>query len=188
MSAPGAAALEQVKTELVPALLRAFPAGVTELPTPFETPQVLVAPELVLDVARWLKERGFNSLHDVAGVDYLGYPDRTAANRLEVVYHFLALPQLWRLRLRVQLPADKPELPSLADLYQSANPAEREVYDQFGVRFRGHPNLTRVLNPEDWEGHPLRKDYPLRGPRALVPLLDAEDNRFFPIREAPTGE
>lgn len=178
--APGWAALEQVRDEIVPALLAAFTGGVQELPTPFEIPQVQVAPAQLPAVARWLKERGFNMLLDMSAVDY--WPQRQGDDRFECVYHFFAFPQLWKLRVRVPVGGEKPEVPSLAGLWDNANPAEREVWDQFGIRFSGHPNLTRVLNPDDWEGHPLRKDYPLRGPRGLVQLLPAEANRFAPFK------
>ncbi|HWI53473.1 MAG TPA: NADH-quinone oxidoreductase subunit C, partial [Symbiobacteriaceae bacterium] len=64
-------------------------------------------------------------------------------------------------------------------IWPMADAPEREVYDQFGVKFKDHPNMTRILNPDDWEGHPLRRDYPLRGPRALINLeMPAEQNRF----------
>lgn len=179
--APGWAALEQVKAEIVPALLAAFPEGAAELPTPFEIPQVQVAPAQIRKVAEWLKGRGFNMLLDLSAVDY--YPRRQGSDRFEVVYHFFAFPQLWKLRVRVPVGGDKPEVPSLTGLWDNANPAEREVWDQFGIRFAGHPNLTRILNPDDWEGHPLRKDYPLRGPRALIQLMPAEENRFAPFKE-----
>lgn len=184
--APGLAALEHVRTTLVPELLAAFPGVAEELPTPFEIPQVRVTPEAVRGVAEWLKARGFNMLLDLGGVDY--YPHRQGQDRFEVVYHFLALPQLWKLRVRVPVGGQKPEVPSLSDLWPNANPAEREAWDQFGIRFRGHQNLTRILNPDDWEGHPLRKDYPLRGPRAMGPYLPADLNRFHPFKDEPAHE
>lgn len=173
-----AAAREQVNQEIVPALLEAFPGKVESIPpTPDLIPQVFVAPDVLEKVALWLKDRGFNMLVDVAGVDY--YPHRTP--RFEVVYHFRQLPELGIIRVRVRC-GEKVQVPSLARIWPMANPAEREVYDQFGIVFSGHPNLKRILNPDDWEGHPLRKDYPLRGPReAMMREMPAEQNRFRPF-------
>lgn len=177
-AARGAAALAQVRDELVPEMVAAFPGQVQPLETPFEQPQVQVEPGAWLSVARWLKEKGFNVLMDVGGVDYL-----PREPRFEVVYHFLALPRLWRLRVRVPVGEEDPVVPSVADLWPAANAAEREVFDLFGIRFSGHPNLTRILLPDDWQGHPLRKDYPLRGPRDLdSEAMPADRNRFFAPR------
>ncbi len=162
----------------VKALAAAFEGAVKELPTPCDIPQVEVAASKLHAVCAWLKERGFNLLLDIGGVDYLPRDPR-----FEVVYHLLAVPSMQRLRLRVMLPDEEhPKVASVSDLWQSANPAEREVWDQFGIVFTGHPNLTRILNPDDWEGHPLRRDYPLRGPRALhSEEAPADRNRFHPI-------
>ncbi|HEY8346369.1 MAG TPA: NADH-quinone oxidoreductase subunit C [Symbiobacteriaceae bacterium] len=173
-----AAARERVEREIVPALLEAFPGKVEPIPpTPDLIPQVFVAPEVLQKVALWLKEHGFTMLVDVAGVDY--YPKRTP--RFEVVYHFRELPELGMIRVRVRC-GEKDTVPSLAGIWPMANPAEREVYDQFGIVFTGHPNLKRILNPDDWEGHPLRKDYPLRGPRDLIKLeMPADENSFRPF-------
>lgn len=167
-----------VRERIIPELQARFPEGVAEESTPFDVPQLRVRPGALRDVCAHLKAAGFNLLLDVGGADYLSRDPR-----FEVVYHLLALPELYRLRLRVPLSADRPELPSVGDIWPSALAAECEVYDQFGIRFSGHPNLRRVLNPDDWEGHPLRRDYPLEGPRALRPdRPPAERNRFFPIK------
>lgn len=186
MTAPGFAALEQVRTELVPALLAAFPDSVSELTgnaAHDPTPEVLVRADQLKPVVNWLRARGLNALLDLAGVDYLGYPGRTRENRFEVVYHLFSFSTLGRIRLRVQLGEQNPEVETLSDLWPAADPAEREVFDMYGVKFKGHPNLTRILNPDDFDGHPLRKDFPLRGARALVPLLDADENWFHPIKD-----
>ena len=116
-----------------------------------------------------LREQGYAMLLDIGGVDY---PKRNP--RFDVVYHLLKLPvckagvaevgKPQRVRLLCGVPAEDPVLPSVCDLWKSADWAEREVFDLFGVRFEGHPDLRRIQMPNDWEGHPLRKDYPLRGP------------------------
>lgn len=106
-----------------------------------------------------LKDFGFNHLQTLTGVDYLQIKDRNA--RFEVVYQLYSIKNKLQLRLRVEVPENDPEVDSIVDLFPCANFLEREVYDLFGIRFRGHPNLKRILLPENWVGYPLRKDYPL---------------------------
>ena len=96
--------------------------------------------------------------------DYLQFvgralPAGVAPGRFEVVVNLLDLAHRRRIRLRVQVPEDDPVLPTLFDLYPGTEAMEREVYDMFGIAFADHPDLTRILMPEDWDGHPLRKDY-----------------------------
>jgi NADH-quinone oxidoreductase subunit C len=110
-----------------------------------------------------LRREGFSMLLDVGGVDYLAREPR-----FDVVYHLLHLQangtRATRARVLCGVPGDDPLVPSVSDLWPAANWAEREVFDLFGVRFSGHPDLRRIQMPVEWEGHPLRKDYPLRGP------------------------
>jgi len=164
----------QVVADVVPALLAAFEGLASTPPTVDQIPQLFCTPESLHDVAQWLKRSGFIMLVDIGGVDY--YPNRTP--RFEVVYHFRNLPDVGMVRLRVRC-TEQDQIPSLSGIWQLADPAEREIWDQFGIKFKGHPNLVRILNPDDWEGHPLRRDYPVRGPRALINLeMPAEDNRY----------
>jgi NADH-quinone oxidoreductase subunit C len=102
----------------------------------------------------------FNFLSDVTCVDW--YP---AEPRFEVIYHLLSIRKKERVRLKVRLGSASPVVESLTSLWPGANYFEREIFDLFGVRFSGHPYLRRILMPEDWEGHPLRKDYPVEGYR-----------------------
>ena len=102
----------------------------------------------------------FNFLSDLTCVDW--YP---AEPRFEVVYHLLSIPKKERVRLKVRLDGASPAVESLTSVWPGANFFEREVFDLFGIRFTGHPHLQRILMPEDWEGHPLRKDYPVEGYR-----------------------
>ncbi len=102
----------------------------------------------------------FNFLADITCVDW--YP---SVPRFEVIYHLLSIPRKERVRLKVALSGEDPNVESLTSLWPSANLFEREVFDLFGVRFQGHPYLRRIMMPEDWEGHPLRKDYPVEGYR-----------------------
>jgi len=105
-------------------------------------------------------ETQFNFLSDLTCVDW--YPSEP---RFEVIYHLFSIPRKERLRLKVRLPADDASVESLTSLWPGADLFEREVFDLFGVRFLGHPNLRRLMMPEDWQGHPLRKDYPVEGYR-----------------------
>ena len=102
----------------------------------------------------------FNFLSDVTCVDW--FPSEP---RFEVVYHLLSIPKKERVRLKVRLRSGSPALDSVTSVWPAANYFEREVFDLFGVRFTSHPYLRRLLMPEDWEGHPLRKDYPVEGYR-----------------------
>jgi NADH-quinone oxidoreductase subunit C len=111
-----------------------------------------------------LKDDGYELCADVCAVDYLGHPGRAlpegvAAERFEVVVNLLSLSKKERTRFRVQVPEHDCVVDSLFELYPGTEAMEREAYDLMGIVFSGHPDLTRILMPEDWEGHPLRKDY-----------------------------
>jgi NADH-quinone oxidoreductase subunit C len=117
-----------------------------------------------LDTVKALADDGYTMCADVTATDYLAHFDRAlpegiGPERFEVVTTLLDLAARRRLRLRVQIPADDPTLPTLFDIHPGTEALEREVYDMFGITFTDHPDLTRILMPEDWEGHPLRKDY-----------------------------
>jgi NADH-quinone oxidoreductase subunit C len=117
-----------------------------------------------LDVLAALRDEGYELFVDLTAVDYLLYPDRVLPEglgraRFEVVVTVLDMERRERVRVRVQVPDNDPVLPTLWELYPGSEAYEREVFDMFGIRFDGHPDLTRILMPEDWEGHPLRKDY-----------------------------
>jgi NADH-quinone oxidoreductase subunit C len=122
--------------------------------------------EQYLDFVRTLRdEDGFWLCLDVIGVDYLSYgaprelPAGIEPQRFEVVVLLISAKDRSRVRVRLQVPGDDPVAPSLFDIHPGTEAPEREVYDLFGIRFEGHPDLTRILMPEDWDGHPLRKDY-----------------------------
>ncbi len=102
----------------------------------------------------------FHFLSDITGLDRFPIEPR-----FELNYHLLALARRETLRLRVRLPGDDPVIESVVPVWPTANWHEREIFDLLGVRFEGHPNLRRMLLPDDWEGYPLRKDYPVEGPR-----------------------
>jgi NADH-quinone oxidoreductase subunit C len=148
--------------------------------------EVALLPGALRPAVEALRAFGFNHLLDVGCTDHL-----PLTPRFEVTYHFLAIdPQrrdvhapVPRFRLRV-FPQDvDPVMPTLTDLWPSANWPERQVFDLFGIRFEGHPDLRRIMMPEDWEGYPLRKDYPLRGiRRRFVP--GGRVGSIPPLREA----
>jgi NADH-quinone oxidoreductase subunit C len=118
-----------------------------------------------LSTIKALDDEGYTMCVDLTGVDYLTYPhhsrtlpDGVRPERFEVVVNLLDISRRRRVRVRVQVPEDDAELPTLFDLYPGCEAMEREVFDMFGVSFADHPDLTRILMPEDWIGHPLRKD------------------------------
>jgi NADH-quinone oxidoreductase subunit C len=122
---------------------------------------VWIDPSRSLEIVSWLKEdsdHAYDMMSDVTAIDYGG------GRPVEVVYQMFSTKHRRALRIRCRLPLDALEIDSVCGLWQAANWLEREVYDLFGVTFRGHPDLRRILMPDDYqEGHPLRKDFPLRG-------------------------
>ncbi len=125
---------------------------------------LLATRENYISVVKALVDEGYTMCIDLTGVDYLNLPNRTvghgvAPERFEVVANFLSLTLRQRIRVRVQIPENDATLPSLFDLHPGTEAHERETYDMFGISFDGHPDMTRILMPEDWDGHPLRKDY-----------------------------
>ncbi len=116
-------------------------------------------------LVRQLRDEGFWTCMDLCAVDYLGYagvrdlPPGVDPERFEVVVGLLNHTERTRLRVRVQVPADDTTVPTLFALHPGVENPEREAFDMFGIDFAGHPALTRILMPDEWEGHPLRKDY-----------------------------
>ena len=120
--------------------------------------------EELVGLVRALREEGWLMCLDVTAVDYLTHdradlPAGITPERFEVVVILISHAEHDRVRLRVQVPESDPVVPSLFDVHPGTEAMEREVFDLFGIRFDGHPDLTRILMPEDWRGHPLRKDY-----------------------------
>ena len=116
-----------------------------------------------LPMVKLLADEGYVMCVDLTGIDYLRHmdrplPDDVEPERFEVVVNLLDLSNRRRVRLRVQVPESDPVVASLFDVHPGTEAMERETFDMFGVRFDDHPDLTRILMPEDWEGHPLRKD------------------------------
>jgi NADH-quinone oxidoreductase subunit C len=144
--------------------LRQFDPGAVEDALTFRDEATLfIRLESLLRVCEFLRDAPglrFNYLSDVTALDH--YPNEP---RFEAVYHLYSIETTQRLRLKVRLPSDNPRVASVVPVWPGANAFEREVYDLFGVYFEGHPDLRRILMPEDWEGHPLCKDYPTEGYR-----------------------
>lgn len=112
----------------------------------------------VCEFLRDMPDLSFKYLSDVTALDH--YPGEP---RFETVYHLLSFETNERLRLKVRIAGENPRVDSMVPVWPAANAFEREVFDLFGIHFQGHPDLRRILMPEDWDGHPLRKDYPVQG-------------------------
>jgi len=125
----------------------------------------------ILKVLTELKDDGFNFLADLTAIDNLTLG---GFERFAVSYHLLSHKTAERVTVKAYIPEEKPSLPSVESLWKTADWQEREVFDLYGIRFEGHPNLIRIMNPDDFEGYPLRKDYPRLGrkERGDFPVID----------------
>jgi NADH-quinone oxidoreductase subunit C len=161
---PAITDLEQLKNHPAVAKLVAWnPAAVEGAKFDRDEMSIYVERSSIRDACVLLRDDTdcpFNYLADITCVDW--FPSEP---RFEVVYHLLSISKKERVRLKVRLNGSSPALDSVTLVWPAANYFEREVFDLFGVRFAGHPYLRRLLMPEDWEGHPLRKDYPVEGYR-----------------------
>jgi NADH-quinone oxidoreductase subunit C len=162
--APAVTDVEQLKGHpAVARLLGWNPQAVEGVKFDRDEMTIYVPREMIRQAAALLKDDPacpFNYLSDITCVDW--HPSEP---RFEVIYHLLSIPHKERVRLKVRLSGENPALDSLTSVWPGANYFEREVFDLFGVRFNGHPYLRRIMMPEQWEGHPLRKDYPVEGYR-----------------------
>ena len=140
-------------------LSQAFPGAILDVATFRDEVTITVEREAIVPICRVLRDDPdlrYDFLADLCGVDWLGKREP----RFEVVYHLYSVPRADRIRVKVRV-LDGTEVPSVTGVWPTANWHEREVFDMFGIRFAGHPDLRRILMPENWEGHPLRKDYPV---------------------------
>ena len=135
---------------------------------------LVVEPGAVGETLEALRERGYRFLASVHGADE--YPDEP---RLAVHYQLLDMHALDRIAVKLRVPADDPVVPSVTPAWPTANHQEREVYDMFGVVFEGHPDLRRILMPEDYEGHPQRRDFPIGGEPVLFTHNEQTGARWF---------
>lgn len=151
-----------LNTALVTAFRDERPDSLGEVTEAFGEVTVIVRREQLVDIVSYLKSAPsfqFNFLADICGADR--GPEEEP--RFEVNYHLFSTTKHHRLRLKVLLNEDDAHVPSVTSVWRTANWHERETYDMFGVIFDGHPDLRRILLPDDWQGHALRKDFPLRG-------------------------
>jgi NADH-quinone oxidoreductase subunit C len=141
--------------QLVEQLKSKFSSAVRSESTDRGEVSIVVEPSGFIQVAKWLaSDGGFSFLSDLCAVDW-----PTRDERFEVVYNLTNLEKRLRFRVKVPLTGDEPKMPSVTPIWPTANWHEREAFDMFGIVFEGHPDLRRILMPDEWEGHPLRKDY-----------------------------
>jgi len=156
--------IEELKSH--PALARLLewsPAAVKAVKFDRDEMSIVIDRPVIRETCALLRDNPdfpFNYLSDVTCVDW-----SPSEPRFEVIYHLLSIPKKERVRLKVRLEGASPVIESVTSVWPGANYFEREVFDLFGIRFTGHPYLRRLLMPEDWEGYPLRKDYPVEGYR-----------------------
>jgi NADH-quinone oxidoreductase subunit C len=136
---------------------------------------IVVDPAHIRTVLQTLRERGYRFLASVHGVDY--YPEEP---RLGVLYELLDMSRVDRIAVKVRLSMDDPVIDSVTPQWPTADHQEREVYDMFGVVFRGHPDLRRILMPEDYEGHPQRRDFPIGGEPVI---FTRDESKWLEARE-----
>ncbi len=139
---------------------------------------VSVAPEQIRPALQFLRDKGFTFLASVHGVDY--YPQEP---RLGVLYELLDMQALDRITVKLRVPIDAPTVPSVTPDWPTADAQEREIYDMFGVVFAGHPNLRRILMPEDYEGFPQRRDFPVGGEPVIFTFNDAQGTDYTALGE-----
>jgi len=134
---------------------------------------LIVNPATIVPTLEQLRAKGYGALMSVHGVDY--YPEEP---RLGVHYELLDMNAVDRLTVKLRVPLDHPHVPSVTPGWSTANHQEREIYDMFGVVFDGHPDLRRILMPEDYEGHPQRRDFPIGGEPVLFTIDEAEGTAY----------
>ncbi len=139
---------DKIKSQFPDAVVEFKPDAVTE-------PYIVVRPELIREISQFISadpDLKFDYLMSLSGVDFND-------GNLGVVYHIYSMEKRHRIVIKVKVPKEKPEMPSVEPIWKTANWHEREVFDLFGIVFHDHPDMRRILLPDDWEGYPLRKDY-----------------------------
>ncbi|MEK6672598.1 MAG: NADH-quinone oxidoreductase subunit C [Nitrospirota bacterium] len=174
--------------EIAEKIKEIFPSEVREIREFRGQVSVTVKKDRIKELMRYLHktpEMGFDYLRDLCGVDYLGKRD----DRFEVVYHLYSINHRHMIRIKAIVSEEDCSIESVTDIWKGAGWHERECFDLFGIRFNGHPDLRRILLPEDWEGHPLRKDYPLKSDlgenewKGIKEVIEtAEKNRIYEIK------
>jgi NADH dehydrogenase I D subunit len=175
--------LAEPEQSLSRTLVEKFGAAVEPAPQTSDMPTFKVEAARLKEVLQFLKTEAapkFRRLEDLTAVDESARRQRENYPDFTLVYHLLSYESASRVRLKVDLNGQGPEPESITDLWPAANWYEREVYDMFGLRFKGHPDLRRLLMPHDWEGHPLRKSYPDRA-TAMAPYTQEDARRIQPL-------
>lgn len=159
--------------ELLNHLQTAFGESIVEHNEAYGLLNVYVPASKAKEIVKWLKEHDTIKMNYLTNIAAIHYPFNKG-EELEVIYQLHSLVNNVRLRVKSKLPIDKPEIETIVDIYVGANWMERETYDFFGVIFKGHPNLKKILNMEDQDYFPMRKEYPLEDQ-----TREDKDNRFF---------
>ena len=154
---------EALKLELLEDIKAEFGDKLISAEMNYDMPTVMVPADLHHGIVQWLKDSekwAFNHFIDITAVDYL----KTKENyRYEVVIHLRSHSKNVKVRIKTPVTAEKAELPTVTDVFVGALWTEREIFDLMGIKFKGHPRMTRIFSPDDFEGHPLRKDFPVKG-------------------------
>jgi len=155
------------KKKILEELKRKFPQEIKETSTLFRDETLVIDGDSILEIVTFLKNEPYEytMLLDLTCVDYKGQEPR-----FEMVYHLFSLSRNHRLRIKTRLSEKELSIDSLTSLWNNANWLEREVFDMFGIHFKGHPDLKRIFMYDGFEGYPLRKDYPLRKRQPIIPL------------------
>ena len=167
---PDATGLELIAQEL----REAHPDSVIDTAFDRGRAELRINPASARDVLTFLKDRGYSFLASLHGVDY--YPEEP---RLGVLYEMLDMKEVDRISVKARVLVDNPHVPSVVELYPGADFPERECYDMFGVVFDGHPDLRRILMPEDYEGYPQRRDFPVGGEPVLFTFNEEQSYGKF---------
>lgn len=163
--------------EIARQLLEQFPNDVIDT-YDFQGQTVVISSrERIIEMLQWLRDTPgieMDHLMDLCGVDNLRRPDTELLERFEVVYNLYSIPHRHAIRIRTQIPEENPCIESVTSLWVGADWMERECFDLVGISFTNHPDLRRVLLPDDWPGHPLQKEYPLKGAEEWPGMIDLQ--------------
>ncbi len=162
------------KEKTINEVVEKFKKSIIEINTIYNTYYIKVVKDDAKKIINFLKENGFEFLIDLTAVDYLGYPQKEINERFEVVYNLYSLSKNERIIIKVPISEQQPNIETITDLFDAANWYEREVYDMFGIYFKNHPDLRRILMYDEFEGHPLRKDYPFNKKQPRIKMREAE--------------
>ena len=161
------------KNTVISALQEKFGEKVISVTDTYGIPAVTVTKDIITELIRWLSDPAGNNFSFLTDLTGIHYPDQKG-NELGVVYHLQNMTDNLRIRVKTFMSADNPEIPSVTGIFSAANWMERETYDFYGIRFQGHPNLTRILNMEEMDYFPMLKQYPLEDQKR-----EDKDDRFF---------